>query len=506
MVGGPLGLEHHFLDKTTGDGFVFSYDKYLSRILGEKEREESRWNRNVMYSRTNFSPYQNLPVTCGDIDDSSFVLSGQLVERTHVDDLVVGNSYTFIIELVHAQNRSKATSCQEATFKARLFGDSIVSVASIDHIGSGAYRATVSVNEPGGYILEVMAMTIEGQTRAPELKVYKPPFLMNRLIYRSPHLVQFQEATLSRTLLTPKDACTINDRIDDGRWRHVTDGRCGQDVGICSGANLDESHINDKYGLNFNYVWSPYSCQVHIYNADEFHQCCKDCDYKIWTVFGDSLGREIFQNLVMTAAGFRRRDLAKSSGQAEHTINGVTFRFSNINEPEAYSKDDSTILLGNFESVHQLGTRESIQPIIERNVKWLRNIFSHCNGSENQECIYYINPSIQHEAYWSDSRLSENGFPFSQVTIERMAALNEAMRQESKAWNITTLEGEYMTKAHWSSSWDGVHYSEADEHFDPDHGNGINKGWSGGVSMMITQTLINLLCNRPCYIPRRAIQ
>lgn len=483
--------------ETTDSTFRLLYDQYLSRLLAESEREESRWNRNILYSRRNIPPYDNLPLTCGEIDDSSFVISDVLVNKGGA--LVVGNTYSLLVDLVHAKNRSQATACTEATFKARLFGDSIVPVSSIQHIGNGTYQVDYIVHEPGYYILEIVAVTIEGQTRTPTLHVWKTPFLMNRLIYRSPHLLQFQNARGPRKFPGPKHACTGKDDIADGRWRHVTDGICENDAGVCSGSNLDVSHINDRCGLNFNYAWSPYECYLHIYSADEFHQCCQDCGYQKWTVFGDSLPREMFQNLVMIAVGFRGRELTKGYQPVQHVVNGITFYYSGpMNWANIFPKDESNVLLGNFDSVHQLGNLDAMQTVISRTRIWLQDLVSYCSESKNKECLYYVNPSIQQEAVWSDVRLNETFFPFSLVTIERMASLNAAMRQQAKAWNIATLDGESMTKAHWSSSWDGMHYSEADNHFDPDHDQEANKGWSGGVSIMITQALINLLCNKPC--------
>lgn len=105
--------------------------------------------------------------------------------------LLVGKLYHLKIEIFN-KNGSDAIYCTDATFKARLFGDSILPVTVV-HVQQNIYTASFTVQKREDFILEIMVLALEGQLGHPEYYIQRTPFLINKIIYRSNHLLKFMD-------------------------------------------------------------------------------------------------------------------------------------------------------------------------------------------------------------------------------------------------------------------------------------------------------------------------
>jgi hypothetical protein len=459
-----------------------AHGRVEARLREEERQSERRWSLNKLYKRADHHPYTNLPLQCTDAAKLRFAVTG--LHRTR---LSVGKSYYFTVS-VQDDTNTLVPQCDEATFKARLYGPFVYDVA-IENEGNGTYRGRFKVQDPGAYVLQVFALSVEGQTRAPELYVRQPPFLVNVEVHRAD--LHFSWSRLDRAHWTrpPRRTCSSADDLNSGRWAFVPDNLCTG--GHCTGSALTEAHISDVVKLNDRLVWRPFACTVRIYSPSEFRQCCLRCGLTNWFVFGDSVSRELYQNLVMLAAAYSVSDLPKSHGYQEHALHGVRFQFSY--SPTGFVNVSADVVVGNFLSVYQVAQNKSMPGILDDNVQRLRLLSDECKRQGIAHCLYYVNPVIQHESAYPTSRLNESDFLYTFASRERMHALNARLRDASRDLGLSVVDGERVTAAQWHGTWDGIHYSQAMNNYHPDGDDAF--AWTGGVSMMITQLLVNRLCN-----------
>ncbi|KMS93575.1 hypothetical protein BVRB_030090, partial [Beta vulgaris subsp. vulgaris] len=179
-----------------------------------------------------------------------------------------------------------------------------------------------------------------------------------------------------------------------------------------------------------------------------------------------------------------------------HWSNSIKFRdvtnFSvNFVMNEYHETDDVAVL--HLHNAHQLTSGTGVSALFPTNFATIEEFARNCTKNPKQRCFYYVNPAIQREADHSNNERLQRSF-YRDVTRDRMQIFNMALRDHARSQNLSIIEGEMPTRSRWQSCWDGIHYSEMFDHFEPG-----DSRWFGGASMMITQTFINAICNQPCY-------
>jgi hypothetical protein len=352
-----------------------------------------------------------------------------------------------------------------------VYGNSIVACDPVLPGGMGIYNVSCTVHDPGYYVVQVMLTSVEGESRSQDLTV-ELPYLVNRVIYTSQHLLHITGATS----FANDSLCNSSSDSGSGRWQYRPEG-------------LEAAHITDILGLNVGYVWVPYSCHYHIYSPDETFQCFKKHNYSVWAFNADSIGREMMQNIQMILTHFDPSTrIPKLKGGGPSWTEAIMY---DDNEMPIYLcwgsfNENTDVAVDNFGLAHALATGQPISTLVSSHVANLQHFVEGC--SKKTKCVYYVHPSVQREADHVVNRLVQRSF-YEQITGDKMRVINSAAKNQLKGSGVMLLMGDIITEAHWYGSWDGLHYSEMYEHYVPG-----DPRWYGGVSMMITQVLINQLC------------
>lgn len=487
------------------------------------------WNPRLRHPTLDVMQFRVIGPGLGVSDLMRHPVAGHLLLPTHITQFQVLNS-SYLMPLHAGLNehhviiQSRDSNGQlvldhnDATFHVRLFGLSIVP-AEVESIGGGEYKATFVVRDPGEYVLEVRASWIE------EGPVDGHGFNLGRVVYRSEHPIrvftsdrvdgQCEYAPALYPMKPTMICChgaseeSCQQQVSYGRWVHVQDGHCDwkqEDVfppeshcQLPEAQDLFKLELNDPIGLNWNYVWVPYNCHLQAYDKTAIQSCVERQTRRTDSVFsfrGDSVGREMLQNVQLITVNFKplvaMRKLKLSSW--ETSIGNFSFQWNQ--EPP----------LGSFISFVQesiphllfdLKTRGKI-PMTE--FQWSSRLNLHAKECQDRgvvHCYLYIDPPVQRAVdHWK--RLVENIF-FEGVTPDRHRSMIRSLRQSVQSSSgkqpIEILDGYSIASAHWWGSWDGLHYSEVGDNFAPE-GSDEFKSWYGGVSAMITQVLLNQICNR----------
>lgn len=517
-------LSQHFVsDAHTLNTLVVRSESEYERFLNRSEGASKAFNYAVPFDRIKHPRIGQYPLNSPDaapsslLDVNHYIVSGSglgvqlkrpdaiiaghlllppIFLQSHAQDdellpCVAGVVCSFSIQSCDAQG--VAVEHGDAHFHVRLFGDAIIG-ANVTYRGQGKYAVEYVSNHPGQYLVEVYLDIVEGGGSPPEYVVHGTPFLLDKVIYRSEHILSVTPTGHNGlTSETATSLCTTSAQ-QDGRWVYLPEGKCQQPY--CTGSTLEEAQISDPLGLNLDYVWAPYSCHFHIYSPVELYQCIKGCNYHTWGIAGDSIGREMLQNVQMMLSNFDPQ-VSMPKLKAADTYDNTFVSTDAGMDPVSvkmlwYRSEDSVVAVEQFQAPHLLSTGQPVSEMIA-NLKVSMDAFSKwCNANPTRKCYYYVNPAVQREADHVQWRNGNSSF-YNSITDTRMQALNAAGREHARSLGLHMLEGEEPTRHHWNGCWDGLHYSEMYHHYvrgDP--------RWFGGVSMMITQVLINDLCNKDC--------
>ncbi len=136
---------------------------------------------------------------------------------------------------------------------------------------------------------------------------------------------------------------------------------------------------------------------------------------------------------------------------------------------------------------HMLMNNHTLSTIRNAYESGILSFAQTCRNQSTVKCFYYSPVTVQREMDWAHNTTA----PYvNAITYTRMKQLASWGLQAAIKHDVQILNGS-ITAAHWWGSWDGLHYSEMASHYHQ----GDNYNWVGGVSMMITQMLINSVCN-----------
>jgi hypothetical protein len=376
----------------------------------------------------------------------------------------------------------------EANFRARLFGDSIIHV-NVVSIGQGKYQASYTAYDEGLYILEVFLDSVEPKTHG------EMPYNVGQVIYRSQHPLTIA-ANPEMPFVQPDVRCNTAD-AGPGRWVYMEDGECRPR--FCSGVNLREAQISEMVGLNMDYVWVPYTCHYHIYSSGDLATCARNKSLTTWRFNGDSLSAELCHSMKMilthhtpphgNTMGYEDLPSVITSEGLEYVI--MHFGALRTDMPHKFSVD-----VRQFGDAHILMDHDLTDTVKADYLNNVRNHMSNIPDRSTRRVYIYINPNVVREQhiplhirmkYYARHRgrqqhravtsVGEN--ELQRLSLEAVAGLD----------HIRILNGKTPTEDHWFAAWDGMHYLSNHYNFHL-----YDRRWFGGVAMMMTQILINDAC------------
>ena len=448
-------------------------------------------------------------------------------ERPCSATLAVGAECEIFVQACDAAGTPVA-GATGASFRIRLFGDAIVAGAVSDE-GGGLYRGVVTPRDAGVYVVEVFGgeMQYSDDTAREAYKLYETIFRSAAPVCVAPSAVATAVVTTG-VAATPR-ICMSGDE-GAGRWRHVRDGECARGSGGGGGGsgsdgedapcvgNIDTGLLNDATLSNLDFVWAPDRCVYRIFTPSELRACMQRRDIRfVVAAGGHSILREMFYNLetlfVGAGAVMRRSDYdalaaryavelypisdAVKARLAAHDAAPVT-----IHQPKVYQKRDKiggiefrftdaldtppdeiahSLVVVSFPLPAQLIAVRQVNEIVEQWKNALDTQKETC--ARAVVCIAYLHPAIHRgKTHIKDERPTGTSYL-------RSRRVHDGVAPYARQLGFHVVDAFPVGEPRWWGSWDGMHYSQNRLNFD-------NKdGWVGGVSMMFTQMIVNVMCN-----------
>jgi hypothetical protein len=413
-----------------------------------------------------------------------------------------------------------------ATFHVRLFGLTIVS-GEVVAMGKGVYNATFVVQDTGDYVLEIFCSRVEEAVNGVSGYTNEGKgFILSAVIYRSEHPVRvampgrsdgqcahapglypLRAADTHNCTAYKPDSCS--DSLAEGRWVYVNNGTCtspastsGEPVCILpSGQDLFDLEIMDPIGLNWGFVWVPYNncCRLHLFNLAAIEACALQQTGRndtSMTFNGDSIGREMLQNIQLIASNFKpQRAMPKLK---ENTYIGKIF---SVDVGFTGPTRDNFVHVRQLSVPHLLFARSDRGPFSPAaQADWstffgveLDALAASCRHEGVRHCYIYLDPPM-HRQVETELRLVDSTQQESMSATRHKIMVDHCLRSEAlsraRGGGLAILDGYSIGRAHFWGAWDGIHYSDMGMHIDTN-----NLGWYGGVSSMITQVLLNHVCD-----------
>mmetsp|Transcript_54370 Transcript_54370/g.129199 ORF Transcript_54370/g.129199 Transcript_54370/m.129199 type:complete len:725 (+) Transcript_54370:137-2311(+) len=442
---------------------------------------------------------------------------------------------THIVIQSYNNNNSIPVDHNSATFQMRLFGLTMVS-GEVVAIGKGAYNATFVVRDPGDYVLEVFCSWVEEAVNGVSGKTNRGKgFVLSSVIYRSEHPVRvamlgrsdgqcahapglYPLRTADGRDCTAYKPDTCSRSLAEGRWVYVDKGTCSSPAStssepVCtlsSGQDLFNLEIMDPIGLNWGFVWVPFDncCRLHLFNLAAIEACAlrqTGRNETSMTFKGDSVGREMLQNVQLIASNFKPKSAQPKLKKDVHvgTIFSLDVGFTGPTR-------NNFVHVSQFAAPHILLDRGDRGPFPSKaRVDFSRSfgvqvdtLAASCKKAGVRHCFIYLDPPLQRllehwkrlENYNGGLKQQESMSAGRHRTLVDQCLRSEAVSR-ARGGGLAILDGYNIGRAHWWGSWDGLHYSEMASHFN------VSNGWYGGVSSMITQVLLNQVCGAGAHVP-----
>lgn len=397
----------------------------------------------------------------------------------------------------------QAAMCTDVYVSARLVGPSIVGTQVHRVEPSCDIALEFTVHDEGSYHLEVQLVWLNGlgPERSPPVhpvvlrkihsKFGKKPhqrYTFNSACEGHTHVLgsPFDVSVVATSSRTPPagelPVCTFGSGHQHGygRWvRHANDHPCNASTAYCSGNPV---LLNDAKPFNEDYVWAPYRCKVHHYNYKEGP--AGPCVSKPGTMLlmGDSTTREYAQSLKLF-------DLRRTSLRVEYANWKLDWQYFSRSMAEKsvarlgneLRSSRPIVLVANLGPLHLIGGLRSDDWRFYVD-QWVK-LFQPGGPLDFLEKKVFLGPAAIH--YATNDMTAQRMLNWMAYAYEKLSPLGF---EYVAAWN--------MTEGRPESSWDGVHYSA-------ERGKAQMKKlqrrrkvfkWNGGVSVMLTSLLLNMLC------------
>lgn len=340
----------------------------------------------------------------------------------------------------------------------RLIGSTILA-ADVNELTPTHFKVSYTVRDEGEYLLQVRLVWLTGAGLAHDAflnvaELGMKSLYLDCMIYNETvNVIGLPEQHLHRS---DKPLCTRNNDISQGRWVKVSDhNKCL--LWACESGTDGTNWLNDLFGFNTGYVWSPWECNLKIYSPLDVETCIIKNNISTIAFVGDSLAREHFQNLVslISINGHEMKKILKLMEFPFVLSNGMKLRV--LFSPDIISIPDTSNswLLWNLHLMRLLTEGDfDLQPLF-----YLRD--QQVKAMLNLQATYYLHPQIQRE----DVRVIRDGdgtakaSVFAFINPVRQAIQAHQIRSAAFKYNSSLLDGQSATRARWESTWDGIHYS-----------------------------------------------
>lgn len=396
-----------------------------------------------------------------------------------------------------------ASTCTDLYVAARLVGPSIVGAQVHREEGTCNIVVEYTLHDAGAYQLEVQVVWLNGL--GPERSPPSHPLILRKVhskfgkkphqkyvfneaceaqthIHGSPLAITVVSATSPRPQSTLLPICRFGpDHLHGyGRWlRHRNDDLCNATTPYCSG---NPSLLNDAKPFNEDYVWAPYRCRLHYYAYNDGPK--GPCATRPGTMLlmGDSTTREYAQSLKL----FNLRGTSLKVEYANWKLDWQYFSRPMAEKSVARLGQElrgtrPVILVANLGPLHLIGglCSDDWRYYVDQWVK----LFQPNGPLDFLEKKIFLGPAAIH--YATNDMTAQRMLNWMAYAYQQLSPLGF---EYVAAWN--------MTEARPEASWDGVHYSA-------ERGKAQMKKlqrrrkvfkWNGGVSVMLTNLLLNMVC------------
>jgi hypothetical protein len=387
-----------------------------------------------------------------------------------------------------------------------------------------SYGITFDVREPGTYLMKVIVHWFFGKR-----DIFDPiqPILIGShqsfqytecdetksLIFNGTFLLKVLPNPHNHSLVTPIDQLGRCRSMDHpGRWVMVPNTNLCQKP-WCTGDREAGFLTVTWTGAAKPWVWVPYDCYYHVFNAHDLMKCTAKKGWKWIHIAGDSQVREVASNILLY---FQRGDFFKFhhldtllelegfepvrlTFEAHHDIvfrslsptDGRPLDIDLLDHFNLGRFNHSKPYQNNFEGLNKVETTRPdvliFNPALayapwrlpfQTHQKWLEEFFNYIGDA------YSPNANPRNLGVWFSppflfSQAHEGSTP---LTNERAIQFDEAGKSyaREKGWLISVLRE--PSRGRPDEAWDGLHYSR-----------GSNEDWRGAASSMFTHMLLNML-------------
>ena len=281
---------------------------------------------------------------------------------------------------------------------------------------------------------------------------------------------------------TPSTPLCKGGGVTEGRWvKFPTNDYCSTPQPYCEGTPW---WLADAYGYNAEWLWAPKSCHYKIYSppkGPDQHCFAKKAAVGI---IGDSIAREFVQNCRLF------KGMAESANfWCEHwhmIVNGAFFT-------ESYAKSVASVIVDKVISdkpnaiVVNLGLMHMIGMCNDTDwdffVKTFAEDLSRRTASMAYRKIWLGAPTVQFATRGMTNPRAER---WDAIALKHLTPLG-----------FELLSAREVTAPKEEGSWDGLHNAAEKGHKQAKVRNKRVKEykWNGGVSHMLFNSLVNMLCN-----------
>lgn len=393
------------------------------------------------------------------------------------------------------------SACTDLYVAARLIGPTIVA-AQVTRSGEAECDIVVSfvVHDPGEYHLDVQVVWLDGL--GPERSPPQHPTVLRKIhskfgrkphqkyvlndvceaqthVVGSPFPVVVAPLVADARHVQPLPVCTFQHHHGYGRWvQHDNDIPCNASTPFCSG---DPSLLNDAKPFNDDVLWAPFDCRLHYYKyqTGPSGPCTKRRGTML--LMGDSTTREYAQSL-------RMFDLRATNLAVDYANWKLDWQYFSRHMAEKsvarlgkeLEGSKPVVLVANLGPLHLIGGLKTDD--WEFYVQQWEKLFRGGSLSFIEKKIF-LGPAAIH--YATNDMTAQRMLNWMRYAYEKLSPLGF---EYVAAWN--------MTEARAEASWDGVHYSAERGKAQMKHLRRRRKvfKWNGGVSVMLTNLLLNMLC------------
>ena len=442
-----------------------------------------------------------------------------MASGAEVQSTTIGRKSTFKIEncgvpvkpvSAYISDASAAKDrCHDVYLAVRLHGPTIVA-GIITQRPDCNFDVEYTLYDPGVYVMEVRVVWLDGLR--PEKAKSRIPITLRKThskwgkkphqkygynaeceeqthIIGSPFKLVAAEAKqelpeLSLAKSNTKPVCGRSHNGGAGRWvKNENSKPCLDDSAVCVG---DPALINDVKPFNENYLWAPLQCKMQFWKHGDGPK--GNCTSRPGTLLlmGDSTTREYAQNFRFFNMGKAGLKVVYANWRLEHQwYNRKMAKDALQGLAKELKQSKPVVLAANLGPLHLIAglTTDDWKYYVDQ---W------HEAFKDSQE----THPFIERKIFLGPSTIH---YATNAMSAQRMLLWISYAKEKLIPIGFEFIDAWTVTSSKPESSWDGVHYAAERGKAQMKHvlrAKSVPQyKWNGGVSVMLTTMLINLLCN-----------